>query len=152
MESDWQRHTPRTTWSPDAFTSLVYQEHISGKPRMSGARAALDYFGVPDADARVERVRAAQTGHGLAPHRGGRIHRLSRRAAIHHRRQGRQHQGRAAASSSKNAALFLRKIRLDLFAQEQGISSPSVRPGLSLLDFFDADVSGRDFAPRQAAP
>ena len=51
----------------------------------------------------------------------------------------------AAASSSKNAQLFLRKIRLDTFAQEQKIASPSVRAGLTLLDFFDADVSGRDF-------
>ena len=30
----------------------------------------------------------------------------------------------AAASSSKNAKLFLRQIRLDSFAQQQGISSP----------------------------
>src|SRR6185503_18567100 len=58
----------------------------------------------------------------------------------------------ADASSSKNAALFLRKIRLDTFAQEQGISSPSLRPGLSLLDYFDADVSGRDFAHGKPDP
>jgi hypothetical protein len=32
---------------------FVYQEHISGKPRASGARAALDYFQVPDAGNRV---------------------------------------------------------------------------------------------------
>src|SRR3712207_6990869 len=47
----------------------------------------------------------------------------------------------AAASSSKNAGLFLRKIRLDTFAQEQGIASGSVAAGQTLLDFFDADVS-----------
>jgi phosphoglycolate phosphatase-like HAD superfamily hydrolase len=58
----------------------------------------------------------------------------------------------ADASSSKNAALFLRKIRLDTFAQEQGIASPSLRPGLSLLDYFDADVSGRDFAHGKPDP
>jgi beta-phosphoglucomutase-like phosphatase (HAD superfamily) len=58
----------------------------------------------------------------------------------------------ADASSSKNAGLFLRKIRLDTFAQEQGISSPSLRPGLSLLDYFDADVSGRDFAHGKPDP
>jgi len=40
--------------------------------------------------------------------------------------------------------LFLRQIRLDTFAQDQGISSPTLRPGLTLLDYFDADVSGRD--------
>jgi beta-phosphoglucomutase-like phosphatase (HAD superfamily) len=58
----------------------------------------------------------------------------------------------ADASSSKNAALFLRKIRLDTFAQEQGITSPTLRPGLSLLDYFDADVSGRDFAHGKPDP
>jgi beta-phosphoglucomutase len=58
----------------------------------------------------------------------------------------------AAASSSKNAKLFLRQIRLDSFAHEQGICSTSLRPGLTLLDFFDADVSGRDFAHGKPHP
>jgi hypothetical protein len=58
----------------------------------------------------------------------------------------------AAASSSKNADLFLGKIRLDTFAHEQGISSPSLRPGLTLLDYFDVDVSGRDFAHGKPNP
>ncbi len=58
----------------------------------------------------------------------------------------------AAASSSKNAELFLSKIRLDTFAQQQGITSASLRPGLTLLDFFDADVSGRDFAHGKPDP
>lgn len=40
----------------------------------------------------------------------------------------------ADASSSKNAALFLRQIRLDTLAREHGISSPTLRPGLTLLD------------------
>ncbi len=58
----------------------------------------------------------------------------------------------AAASSSKNAKLFLRKIRLDTFAQERGITSASLRPGLTLLNFFDADVSGRDFTHGKPDP
>jgi phosphoglycolate phosphatase-like HAD superfamily hydrolase len=58
----------------------------------------------------------------------------------------------ADASSSKNAGLFLRQIRLDTFAQEHGISSPTLRPGLTLLDYFDADVSGRDFAHGKPDP
>ncbi len=52
----------------------------------------------------------------------------------------------AAASSSNNAGTFLRMISLEGFTREHGIDSPSLRPGRSLLDFFDADVSGRDFA------
>src|SRR5205823_5236456 len=58
----------------------------------------------------------------------------------------------AAASSSKNAKRFLRQIRLDTFAEQEGIESPSLRPGLSLLDYFDADVSGRDFAHGKPDP
>jgi beta-phosphoglucomutase-like phosphatase (HAD superfamily) len=52
MESDWSDIRSRTSWSPEAFTSRVYGEQISGKPRMSGARAALAYFHVPDDDGR----------------------------------------------------------------------------------------------------
>ena len=52
----------------------------------------------------------------------------------------------------RNAGLFLRKIRLDTFAEEQSIKSESVRPGLTLLEFFDADVSGRDFAKGKPHP
>jgi beta-phosphoglucomutase len=58
----------------------------------------------------------------------------------------------AAASSSKNARLFLRQIRLDTFADENGLSYDFLKPGLSLLDFFDADLSGRDFAQGKPHP
>ena len=58
----------------------------------------------------------------------------------------------ADASSSKSAGLFLRQIRLDTFAEQNGISSPTLRPGLVLLDYFDADVSGRDFAHGKLDP
>ena len=43
------------------------------------------------------------------------------------------------------SATRLRNIRLDTFAREQGISSVAMRPGLTLLELFDVDVSGRDF-------
>ena len=52
----------------------------------------------------------------------------------------------AAASSSKNAARLLGQIRLDAFADREGLRYDFVRPGITLLDIFDADVSGRDFA------
>jgi len=50
----------------------------------------------------------------------------------------------AAASSSKNADLLLRQVRLHTFAAEQHLDHPLIRPGLTLLDLLDADVSGRD--------
>jgi beta-phosphoglucomutase len=151
METEWADVRGRTTWSPEAFTSKVYQEQMSGKPRMSGARAALEYFGVPDAGRRVEDyaqrkqamvVRLIEAGDFTAYPDALRFIIAVKDAGLRV----------AAASSSKNAGLFLRQIRLDTFAAGQGISSSSVRPGLTLLDFFDADVSGRDFAHGKPHP
>ena len=124
---------------------------MSGKPRASGARAALDYFKVPGAEKRVAEyaqrkqemvARLIEAGEFTAYPDALRFVIATKDAGMLI----------ADASSSKNAALFLRKIRLDTFAQEQGISSPSLRPGLSLLDYFDADVSGRDFAHGKPDP
>jgi beta-phosphoglucomutase len=42
METDWRDVQPRTTNTPERFAPAVYQEVVAGKPRMSGARAALD--------------------------------------------------------------------------------------------------------------
>jgi beta-phosphoglucomutase len=151
MESSWRDIRDRTTWSPDAFTAHVYQQYVSGKPRMSGARAALDYFGVPDAEHRVAEyaelkqemvVRLIEAGDFTAYPDALRFVIATKDAGMRV----------ADASSSKNAGLFLRQIRLDTFAQEQGISSPTIRPGLTLLDYFDADVSGRDFAHGKPDP
>jgi beta-phosphoglucomutase-like phosphatase (HAD superfamily) len=44
------------------------------------------------------------------------------------------------------------KIALGAFAREQGITSPSVGRRQSVLDFFDVDVSGRDFAHGKPHP
>ena len=144
MESDWAGIRDRTTWSPEAFTPGVYQSLVSGKPRTSGALAALEHFDVPDAGQRVTEyadrkqemvVRLIEAGEFTAYPDALRFIIAMKDAGL----------AVAAASSSKNAGLFLRTIRLDTFAAEHGISSPSVGPGLSLLDIFDADVSGRDF-------
>ena len=151
MESDWAEIRERTTWSPEAFTSAVYQEHMSGKPRMSGARSALEYFEVPDVEAHATDyaehkqamvVRLIEAGDFTAYPDALRFIIAVKDAGIRV----------AAASSSKNAGLFLRQIRLDRFAEENGISSSSVGEGLTLLDFFDADVSGRDFAHGKPHP
>ena len=151
MESDWAGIRDRTTWSPEAFTPQVYQEYMSGKPRMNGARAALDYFHVPDPEQRAAEygqrkqemvVRLIKAGDFTA-------YPDALRFAITVKDAGLLI---ADASSSKNATLLLSKIRLDTFAKEQGISSPSIRPGLTLLEYFDADLSGRDFAHGKPDP
>jgi beta-phosphoglucomutase len=152
MDTEWNDVRGQTTWSPEAFTSQVYQEQMSGKPRLSGARAALEYFHVPDdqdlrlAEYAVRKqemvVRLIEAGDFTAYPDALRFIIAVKDTGI----------GVAAASSSKNARLFLRKIRLDTFAQQQGITSASLRRGLTLLDFFDADVSGRDFAHGKPHP
>ena len=151
MESSWRDIRDQTTWAPDAFTSHVYQQYVSGKPRASGARAALDYFHVPDADKRVAEYAQNKQQMVVALIQAGDFTAYpdALRFVIATKDAGMLI---ADASSSKNAGLFLRQIRLDTFAQEHGISSPTLRPGLTLLDYFDADVSGRDFAHGKPDP
>ena len=153
METEWSDIRDRTTWSPGAFTPRLYEEKMSGKPRMSGARAALEYFHIPDDEdehrllAYAQRkqemvVRLIEAGDFTAYPDALRFIIAVKDAGLRV----------AAASSSKNAKLFLRKIRLDSFATQEGISSPTLRPGLTLLDYFDADVSGRDLAHGKPHP
>ena len=153
MVGEWAAIRGRTTWSPDAFTPHVYQEQISGKPRMSGARAALEYFHVPDDE---EETRAFE----YAERKQAMLVRLieagdfsaypdALRFIIDVKDGGLRV---AAASSSRNAPSMLRQIRLDTFARDDGISSDTVQPGMTLLDYFDADVSGRDFAHGKPHP
>ncbi len=152
MESDWSDIRDQTSWSAEAFTPHVYEEQMSGKPRMDGARAALEYFHVPDDDdhrlaqyadrKQATVVKLIEAGEFTAYPDALRFIIALKEAGVRV----------AAASSSKNANLFLRKIRLDTFAREQGISSATVRPGLTLLEYFDADLSGRDFAHGKPDP
>jgi beta-phosphoglucomutase len=151
MENDWADIVDQTSWSDARFTPQVYQQLMSGKPRMSGALAALEYFEVPDAAERVTAyaadkqtmvIKLIEAGDFTAYPDALRFVLAVRDAGILI----------AAASSSKNAGLFLRQIRLDAFAAEQGLHYDFVRPGLSLLDFFDADISGRDFAQGKPHP
>jgi beta-phosphoglucomutase len=151
MESEWADIRARTTWSPTAFTPRVYQQEVSGKPRMAGARAALDYFQVPDADVRVDEYAARKQVMVVRLINAGRFTAYpdALRFVIAVKGLGIRI---AAASSSKNAELLLRKIRLDTIAREDTSASVSPRPGLTLFDAFDADVSGRDFAHGKPHP
>jgi beta-phosphoglucomutase-like phosphatase (HAD superfamily) len=151
METKWSDLQPQTSYSPERFTPQVYQQVMSGKPRFSGAQSALEYFDVPDAETRSraygERkqsmvIELIEAGDFTAYPDALRFIIAVKDAGI----------AVAAASSSKNAQLFLRRIQLATFAREHGICSPSLRPGLTLQDFFDADVSGRDFTHGKPHP
>lgn len=151
METDWAGIRDRTQWSPERFTPQVYQRVISGKPRMSGALGALQYFEVPDAQDRVETYAARKQTLliRLIEAREFRAYPDALRFVMAVRAAGIPV---AAASSSKNAGLFLGRIRLDTFAQEEGLGYDFLRPDLNLLDFFDADLSGRDVARGKPDP
>jgi HAD superfamily hydrolase (TIGR01509 family) len=152
MEGPWRELRPRTSWSPEAFTPLVYRIRASGKPRADGARSLLEHFHVPDEDgfrvaeyaARKQRVVQRLIGAGTFT-----AYPDGLRCVISAKERGLRI---AAASSSKNATPMLRHIRLDTFAATEGIASSFLRPGLSLLDAFDVDVSGRDFARGKPDP
>lgn len=151
MQTEWRQLLPQTSYTPEAFTTAVYQEFVAGKPRMSGAQAALEHFGIPDAAQRAveyaERkqkqvVALIEAGEFLAFPDALRFILAVKAAGIKV----------AAASSSKNAELFLRQIRLDTFAAELGLRYDFLKPGLTLMDFFDANVAGRDFPQGKPHP
>ena len=151
MQTRWSDIVASTTYSPERFTSRVYQNVVSGKPRLSGARAALEYFNVPRAGVRAEAYAARKQQRVLELIVAGDFDafpdalRFVLAVSDHGLRL-------AAASSSKNAGLMLGRIRLDTFAEEQGLDHEARKPGLTLADLFDIDISGRDFARGKPDP
>ncbi|WP_018330272.1 HAD family hydrolase [Actinomycetospora chiangmaiensis] len=140
MEGPWSDIRDQTSWSPEAFTSEVYHQRMSGKPRKAGATAALEYFGVPDIDRRVEEygdhkqemiIRLIKDGKFSAYDDAVRFVIAVKDAGI----------PIAAASSSKNAKLFLERIDLANYGGSG-----------NLHEAFDVDVSGRDFAQGKPHP
>ncbi|MCC6175414.1 MAG: HAD-IA family hydrolase [Chloroflexi bacterium] len=143
MSGDWKDLAASVGYDPSRFTTTVYQEYVAGKPRVDGARAALEYFGVPDAAMRAVEYGAYKQRHLLELVDAGDLHPFpdALRFLLALKARGIRI---AAASSSKNANDLMRRIRMDSFAHEQGISQPSLRPGATLVDMFDANTCGRD--------
>jgi beta-phosphoglucomutase len=151
METSWRQARERTTYTPERFTPHVYRKLVAGKPRMDGALAALEYFDVPHAETLIEPyaerkqqmvVELIAAGE-FTPYPDALRFVLAVRAAGIRL---------ATASSSKNAELMLRQVRLDTFAAEHGLAYDFLRPGLSLLEIFDVDVSGRELAHGKPNP
>ncbi len=114
---------------PRRFTTAFYQEHVAGKPRSSGARAALEALGIVDLDgltpvyvrlkqARLDELIRANDFHAFPD--AIRMVRALRGMKL----------PMAAASSSKNANDMMRLVPLG--------------DGESLFDDFAANVCGRD--------
>jgi len=114
---------------PARFTTALYQANVAGKPRGSGALAALVALGVPDASAQVPAYAARKQARLEALIADGHINAfpdaLRFMAAV-----SALGWPMAVASSSKNANAMLRQI--------------SLPDGRALLDLFQAHICGRD--------
>ena len=110
LEGEWRAVRDQTSWTPEHFTSAVYQRLMAGKPRLAGACAAFEYFGVPDVEARAERYAAAKQEQVVRLIEEGRFMAFpdALRFILAVKAAGIRV---AAASSSKNAKLFLTRIR-----------------------------------------
>jgi beta-phosphoglucomutase len=114
---------------PAGFTTVFYQSTVAGKPRLEGARAALERLGGAAAAARAAEYAAAKQTLIDRLIEEGRFEAfpdaVGFAAALH---------GAglklALASSSRNAAAMLRRVHLP--------------DGRALLSLFDADLSGRE--------
>lgn len=144
MNGEWADIRPRSSWTAEAFTPRIYQQVMSGKPRFEGARAALDHFGIPDPVPRAVEYAERKQAMVVELIEAGRFSAYpdALRFVLAARTAGMRI---AAASSSKNAGLFLRKIRMDTFAAAEGAAYAPVADGTSLQNIFDVDISGRDF-------
>ena len=151
MENEWSDVRPQTSYAPEKFTPEIYQRVMSGKPRYAGARAVLEYFGVPDPERRAQEYgdRKQVMIVDLIEAKEFEEYPDALRFVLAVKEAGILI---AAASSSKNAGAFLRLVRLDEFAEREGLSYDFLRPGYTLLDILDADVSGRDFEQGKPHP
>ena len=114
---------------PGAFTTAIYQAKVAGKPRLDGARAALEAMGVPGA--------VAKAG-AYAKVKQARLEELIQAGAVKAFPDALRFVQAvhalgwlmAVASSSKNANAMMKPIRLE--------------SGAGLLEVFSANVCGRD--------
>ena len=140
MEGPWSDIVAQTSYTPEKFTPALYHERMSGKPRKAGATAALEYFGVPDIDRRVQEYGEYKQEMIIRLISEGRFSAYDDAVqfVVNVKQSGIPI---AAASSSKNAKLFLERVDLSRFGAEG-----------NLHGYFDVDVSGRDFAQGKPNP
>jgi beta-phosphoglucomutase len=141
METEWAGIRDWTRYSPERFTDAIYQQIIAGLPRLAGARAALEYFGVPEADRKAELYAAVKQEHLVNLIELGRFTAFADalRFVLAVKAVGIRV---AAASSSQNADLVMRPVRLDTFAAEERKGNQVARRARTLVGLLDADISG----------
>ena len=119
-ERAW-REALRGFAEPDRFTTAMYQAHVAGKPRLSGARAALEALDVPD---------AGQQAVVYAERKQKRLEELIDAGTVAAFPDAFRFVQVVGTLGWKNANRMMQPIRLD--------------SGQSLLDVFSANVCGRE--------
>jgi beta-phosphoglucomutase len=120
---------------PGRFTTAMYEAHVAGKSRLSGARAALAALGVSDAERQAVVYAERKQKRLLELIHAGSVAAFTD-ALRFVQAVGALGWPMAVASSSKNANQMMQPIHLD--------------SGQSLLDAFSVNVCGRDL--RQGKP
>ncbi len=133
MADRWRDAARASSYAPQRFTTAVYQQYVAGKPRESGALAALEYFAVPDAAVRAREYAQFKQAMIEALIAEGAFSAFPDALRFIVALQQR-HVPMAAASSSKNANTMMAEI--DLAAAGGG--------DMRLLQVFGANVCGRD--------
>jgi beta-phosphoglucomutase len=130
LRGEWRDLLLAQHYQPADYSTDMYQAHVAGKPRIEGATAALAYFGVPDPLGE----RALRYGEVKQRMLLELVERGEFRAFDDALRLVQRYKAAglrlAVASSSKNAGLFLRRVRID---------------DTTLDEWFDVDVCGREF-------
>jgi beta-phosphoglucomutase len=152
MTTRWRDVAAATGYVPERYTFALYQQIVAGKPRQEGAAALLEYFDIPDPDGKRARelsdlkqqmiLTLIQRGEFAAFEDGLRFILALKARGIK----------LAAASSSKNANRMLQQVFLRPFCEKHCLQLPFVTSEMRLIDLFDANVSGHDFARGKPHP
>ncbi len=122
---------------PALFTTPLYQARVAGRPRLDGARAALEALHVPNADGQAELY---------AERKQARLESLIKAGCV---------------TAYPDALRFLRALRALGWPVAAASSSKNANPMMQLipagadhvlLEIFDANVCGRDLARGKPAP
>ncbi|MDI1435845.1 HAD family hydrolase [Polyangium sorediatum] len=151
MQGPWKALAAQSLYTPARFDTAVYQKLVAGKPREDGARAALEYFGVPDAAVHATEYAAAKQAKILGLIQEGAFQAFpdALRFVLAVRDMGLP---MAVASSSKNANELLARIVVPEPMPGLRPDPLGKEPGTTLVDLFDANVCGRTFPRGKPSP
>lgn len=151
METEWAGLASNTSYRPEDYTTALYQQHVAGRPRMDGARALLQAFGLPDDDSHTGLLAAKKQGMIVDLIEKGSF-RAFEDAVVFLLRARACGIKIAAASSSRNANAMMSRVDPHPFLANAQVPEDIVPEDASLYDLMDANVCGRTFAEGKPHP